>query len=322
MIGSMKRWASSVLPSAVIDGLRGAKFFFLTRAARQVFTNAIASREPLDSRRFAELLKRYPVTPKDYKYDQSSRDARATLRATHLLSLSGESSFNRFLELGCGDAMVSCMLARAGKTAGAIDLNVGDDFDEKSATGVDQRARAAGVECRQMDAHNLAYPEDSFDFVFSYNSFEHFSEPMTVLSEAHRVTRIGGKIYLSFAPLYHSPFGAHSTHIIAIPYFRLLFDDAVIGEYLKTRGLGIEILAKVNGWSVQQYETLWRQCSNGLRVISYRKGYTLSHLGLVEEFAPWLKRKVGCFDDLITGSIEILFEKTTRTLRNRCDHYR
>ncbi|MDR2213880.1 MAG: class I SAM-dependent methyltransferase, partial [Pseudomonadales bacterium] len=112
--------------------------------------------------------------PPDYGYDADAVERRGIERASQLLRLSGASSAQSFLEIGCWDGMVSAALQRRGKTATAID-NRSDGFDD--------RARAAGVHLAQMDAARLSFGDASFDFVFSYDAFEHVASPEDVLRE-------------------------------------------------------------------------------------------------------------------------------------------
>ena len=76
--------------------------------------------------------------------------------------------------------MVCCSLCSKGKKTTAIDI---------TDTYLDKRALREGVNFLQMDATALKFENESFDFVFSYDSFEHFSSPEALLQEAIRVTK-------------------------------------------------------------------------------------------------------------------------------------
>ena len=78
------------------------------------------------------------------------------------------------------DGMVSSVLQDSGKITTGVDRN-SEKFDE--------RAVQEGIKLLKMDASNLQFENDSFDFVFSYSSFEHFDKPEIVLKEALRVVR-------------------------------------------------------------------------------------------------------------------------------------
>lgn len=91
--------------------------------------------------------------------------------------------------MGCWDGMVCHHLNISGKKASGID---------RSNIGFDARAMNGGVDLRQMDASDLKFEDNCFDVVYSYDAFEHFSNPADVLSEMYRVTKQGGYIYLEF----------------------------------------------------------------------------------------------------------------------------
>lgn len=58
------------------------------------------------------------------------------------------------------------------------------------------------------DAHNLPFKDNSFDFVFAFNVFEHLENPFIAASEIYRVLKIGGKVIIHTAflqPLHQEP---------------------------------------------------------------------------------------------------------------------
>jgi len=53
--------------------------------------------------------------------------------------------------------------------------------------GFDKRALNANVKLIEMDAGKLEFEDETFDFIFSFDSFEHFLKPEKVLKESLRV---------------------------------------------------------------------------------------------------------------------------------------
>ncbi len=61
----------------------------------------------------------------------------------------------------------------------------------------------------QMDAMNLAFPDEWFDLVLSSNVLEHVADPGRYLSECHRVLKRRGLAYFETYPLWTGPRGHH-----------------------------------------------------------------------------------------------------------------
>lgn len=90
------------------------------------------------------------------------------------------------LDLGCGSMPYKRLF-------------LGNPASEVTAwTGVDIRP----VGDRQMDAHALDFPDDSFDTVLCTNLLNYCLSPLQVLSECHRVLRKGGRLVVCAANTY------------------------------------------------------------------------------------------------------------------------
>jgi len=96
----------------------------------------------------------------------------------------------RVLEIGCGMGMHSDLMAHAGGVVSSIDL---------SPTSVDVTRRRAelkgiSVDVRQMDAVKLDFPDNTFDFVWSWGVIHHSSQTGQIIKEIHRVLKPGGEV--------------------------------------------------------------------------------------------------------------------------------
>jgi SAM-dependent methyltransferase len=314
---ALKATVKRITPAFVLDNFRRYRkswnYHAMTRQAKRAAqeTKEIFDRAPkipawLDADQLEVLYKKYPPLP-DYGYDPQSQEERGKERAEEVLALIPATEKNRvntFLELACMDGMVSCMLQRMGKTTTATDIG-----KYESSTGFDERAVRAGVTCLEMDATRLQFQDESFDFVFSYNAFEHFSEPDKVLHECLRVVRTGGYIYHSFGPLYMSPWGLHGYRSLAIPYLQFLFPEPLIHDYCTARELNRIDFTDVNGWSVEAFRKMWQQCPRRLKTCEYRENYDVEHLDLIREYPSCFKSKTAYFENLIVKSIEVLLQK-------------
>ena len=99
------------------------------------------------------------------------------------------------LDAGCGVGHVAIYMAQNGLHVQAIDIV--DRHLEKAQRNV----RAAGLEgaitARKMDYHHLdAFAAESFDGVYTIETFVHATDPEGVLAEFFRVLRPGGSIVL------------------------------------------------------------------------------------------------------------------------------
>ena len=193
--------------------------------------------------------------------------------------------------------MVSCCLRRKGKETTAVD-NTDAEFNK--------RASDEGVSLLQMDAADLRFEDESFDFVFSYDAFEHFASPEDVLRETIRVTKKGGYIYLNFGPLYYSSQGEHAYHSITVPYCQFLFKKDLINDFATQKGLAPIDFSYVNGWPLENYRELWNKYSQVLKRVSYKESPDLYHLDLISTYPSCFRGKSNNFENFITGNITVL----------------
>jgi len=119
------------------------------------------------------------------------------------------------LEVACGrGGFVSELTQEGGHVTGcdfsAAALRVAQGKLQRFAGGANAAALVQG------DAQNLAFADDSFDVVVSCETIEHVPDPWAALREMYRVTRPGGKLflttpnYLNFMGLYE--LYAHFRH--------------------------------------------------------------------------------------------------------------
>lgn len=292
----------ALTPDFVIRGVKKLQTAIQRRRlpeTQEVFRSAKPSPAYLGEQELRRLQDRYPFLP-DYGYDRESTERRGALRAKQILRLPAASSTRSYLELGCWDGMVSCQLQRSGKKTTAIDLR---------SEGFDERARQEGVTLMRMDAEDLQFEEESFDCVFSYDTFEHVARPDIFLLNAIRVLKRGGYLFLSFGPLYLSPFGQHAYRSITVPYCHLLFPGPLLNEFAASRGLKTIDFSRVNGWPVTAYRRLWEQHSPSLRTVRYEERLNLAHLDVIRSHPSCFRSKTEYFDDLVVETIDAVFEK-------------
>lgn len=252
----------------------------------------------------AEQCARFPARNANLSYGPEARRVRGRQRAARLHELFSETgeqalaSHASVLEVGANDGQVMRHLAMMGYTATGIDLTKKSPLPE-----VEAQARFIGG----VDAcGELPFSDASFDVVYSLNCFEHFSDPAAALAQMARVTKAGGIIHLSFAPLYWSPFGLHAYKWVSLPYCQFLYSQEELDAYCVERhGSPLSTLAPyVNGWSATQYRLLWKRFSDRLRVIRSRESINRDHELIV------LQRLDPSNDDFFVHGIEITFRRS------------
>jgi len=273
-----------------------------SRAAR-AWAAASPAREYLGADELARLAERYAAAPDDYHYDPDALLTRGRERAAVLGREVAAGA--HCLEIGSADAMTACALQEAGRRVTAVDIDT---------SRTDPRARAAGVEVREMDATRLAFADGTFDFVYSFNAFEHLPDPAATFAELARVLKPGGRFLLSFTGLRWSPHGAHMYKVIGIPYITVLFDRATIDGYLAARGLPTEF-PWVNEYGIEQFRAVLHGHPE-IAVLRYHEARNRWHTGLVRRY-PAQFRRAPSYDSLLVDTVSALFEKRPASVAGR-----
>ncbi len=98
----------------------------------------------------------------------------------------GDLSRKRVLDHGCGDGVLSAMLAAKGARVAGLDTSrVGLEFAQERTAGL-------GIDYQCGSAYQLPYTDDTFDTILSTQVIEHLDAPESMLAEIHRVLKKGG----------------------------------------------------------------------------------------------------------------------------------
>lgn len=114
------------------------------------------------------------------------------------------------LNVGIGDCEEAIILAKAGLQV----YGVTNSVDEVA------HALSIGVKAFCMDAHQLAFKSNSFDYVYLHDTLEHFIAPIMVFTQFRRVLRMGGILAFHYPTIEDSHNWTH--WFIESP--RLIFD--------------------------------------------------------------------------------------------------
>ena len=219
---------------------------------------------------------------------------------------------DKILEVGCGYGFASLYVKKTGKKVCTTDV-VDNRFPE---------VRAAGIPFEIGDVcERLPYVDNAFDMVFSINSCEHFLDPKKAIDESLRVTRPGGIVFLAFSPLYYSPWGLHASRRLGMPYPQLLFSSETIQRFVDEKKHEIEgtydavsdksmIGPYVNGYSIQQYRSIFKNLGEGAQQVAYVETVSLDGRKILSDYPEIVKGHTPSFVDLITSGIKVVIEKT------------
>ena len=111
-----------------------------------------------------------------------------------LLSLAEIKPPVNFLDLGCGTGWAVCYVARMTNGEGNfVGIDISKGMIEKSKTNAQG---LPNTRFHEACSDNLPLESNYFDTIICTNSFHHYSRPEVALSEARRVLKSNGKIFI------------------------------------------------------------------------------------------------------------------------------
>jgi ubiquinone/menaquinone biosynthesis C-methylase UbiE len=121
------------------------------------------------------------------RYDSKYPIRRAVHRDIYDSVLQWVPAGARVLDAGCGEGVLSCLMAERGAHVTAV------DYSRPNIEAARARAAALGPPCDRIafdvgDAENLPFPDRSFDCVVSNHVLEHIPDFRRGIAELHRVT--------------------------------------------------------------------------------------------------------------------------------------
>jgi ubiquinone/menaquinone biosynthesis C-methylase UbiE len=97
---------------------------------------------------------------------------------------------SRILEVAPGPGYLAIEIARRGAYQ-VTGLDISHTFVEIAIRNA--RLHQADIDFRQGNASEMAFPENSFDFILCRAAFKNFSQPVAAMNEMHRVLKPGGR---------------------------------------------------------------------------------------------------------------------------------
>jgi SAM-dependent methyltransferase len=132
----------------------------------------------------------------------------------HLVELFSalQGSHGNLLEIGCGIGVDSIQLAKCGFDVIAVDLT------ENALVVAKEFAahRGVSIDFRLGNAEGLAFPDETFDVVYSFGVLHHTPDIEKAVAEVYRVLKRGGTAHVM---LYHRDSLVNLVHrLLRLPY--------------------------------------------------------------------------------------------------------
>lgn len=129
------------------------------------------------------------------------------------------------------------------------------------------------------DAAKTDFSDESFDVIIMNDAMEHVANPESVLNEAYRILKKGGRLYVNFPP-YNHPFGAHLSDVIGIPWVHCFFSEKTLIEAYKDL-----VKDKPDGESRINFRI--SKDENGKEYFSYINKMTLKRFKKIKASSPF-----------------------------------
>lgn len=130
-----------------------------------------------------------------FSRDPRKFNAYLAARYEWILRLAGDVRGKRVLDLGCGDGVLSYLLAAKG--ADVIGADSSEDGLAHANKETAKRYVSGSCKFISASAYEVPLPDESFDVVVSCEVIEHLPEPEKMLTEARRLLKKGGKLILT-----------------------------------------------------------------------------------------------------------------------------
>jgi SAM-dependent methyltransferase len=175
--------------------------------------------------------------------------------------------------------------------------------------GVDiqQNRIAAGQQLlREMNLHDRIRLQTTvtsdmhgqFDLVVSLDCVEHFPDPLASLNEMKAALKPGGRMFVTFGPVWYSAYGPHQHEFTRAPWLHLLFPESVV---MKVRGVlmndpNTRTYAQrwLNQMSVRKFEKLIAALDMEVQSSTYHCSLGLAVLGKIPLLRELAVNNISC----------------------------
>jgi 2-polyprenyl-3-methyl-5-hydroxy-6-metoxy-1,4-benzoquinol methylase len=188
------------------------------------------------------------------------------------------------LDIGCGDGVLTNMLAKKGMLASGVDFSA-----EAIQFALDKSDAPIKPDFRQGSAYELPWPNQTFDVVVSSDVIEHLKDVPHYLEEIKRVVKVGGVVIIS-TPIRFTDKPLDLEHVVE--WFESEFVDVIHNQlpgaiFDKSHPVGLmeltQILVFGRPWP-RVFISLFSLIKNPF--VHYGKGWTFFAL----QYAAWVKK--------------------------------
>jgi len=176
------------------------------------------------------------------------------------------------LNLGCGPGGETAGFAQDGAAA-VFGIDIEGSRLKAAARFAAKTVPGGPIMFARGDGNRLPFRDGTFDIVTMRDVMEHLERPLDALLEARRVLAPGGRIHLSFGPLWYSPWGGHMFTFIYIPWLHLLAPQrTVLGarSFFRSDGARTYEQAGVFKMTVGKFRRLLDQCGMDVEYLHLR----------------------------------------------------
>jgi SAM-dependent methyltransferase len=107
---------------------------------------------------------------------------------------------------------------------------IGVDIRDDALESARQRAQAAGLQDRCSFTKEI---KETVDVVISLDAFEHFADPLKMLSVMRGILRDDGYVLTCFGPTWYHPLGGHGFSVF--PWAHLVFTENVLMQWHRSK---------------------------------------------------------------------------------------
>ncbi|MCL2046633.1 MAG: class I SAM-dependent methyltransferase [Oscillospiraceae bacterium] len=198
------------------------------------------------------------------------------------------------LDIGCGNGDLVKHIANKYEPNYIVGIDPAlDEWETKASIG-------NNWEIQFGDAHGLEFPDNYFDVIVSFSTFEHILNIENALNEVRRVLKPYGRFYTEFAPIWTSAAGHHFIHgndrwwtvkhLLCIPpWAHLYMSEHEMRQLLKNNMRDTELTNEIiffiyhsNVINRCSYSSLSYSIMNsGMIIRAYEERISFNRLGLI-----------------------------------------